>query len=763
MLSGFKKLSFGQLLTGLAVVPLIAVTSLGGLMTMANYEAYQVDINTEKLQLLVDSAGSLAILAAEEGSAKGQQLVDIRREADTTFNDLKTRYDNADRHGLADAALGRTVAEIETRYRQMQNEFRPMVDSNTADPMAGLRYLEPVARFSSEIARQVSFETADRELSRSTAGYYSLIQLHSAYQMLRRLGNSFIKDGPLNTGNFATFARANTLIPLHLTTFHEAAPASIREPYDAFWQTAEGKLIDKFRELMTKNEKFEAGPQDVDQWQAAIGARRVLVADLLSQYRAGMNTAMAEKIARDRSALIRMLLIQGALTLSMVLLSVFVARTLSSFIKDSARRMTTLADGDTDTAIPGAGRKDVIGEMANAVAIFRERTLRARDLEREAEENRERAERERVEMQRRAEAEADTRLRQATGSLAAGLKRLAEGDLVCEINDRFAEQFEPLREDFNASVRQLRDALGAVGRSASSVSAGSAEVSNASSDLSKRTEQQAASLEETAAALEQITSNVTATSKRTQEARDVAQTARSTAGQSGAVVRDAVSAMERIEKSSHQIGQIIGVIDEIAFQTNLLALNAGVEAARAGEAGKGFAVVAQEVRELAQRSANAAKEIKALIANSAVAVGEGVKLVNETGVGLSQIEQLVQSINAHMDAIATAAQEQSTGLAEVNSAVNLMDHATQQNAGMVEEMNAAGVSLADESRQLHDLLARFRLGDQAAMLRQTAQAMRTSAPQRAAPQRPARPAPAAMAPKRAASGGGAVKDDWEEF
>ncbi len=217
-------------------------------------------------------------------------------------------------------------------------------------------------------------------------------------------------------------------------------------------------------------------------------------------------------------------------------------------------------------------------------------------------------------------------------------------------------------------------------KTAHSIDSGTREIASGAQDLSKRTEQQAASLEETAAALDEITANVTTASKRTDEARNVAHEANVSAERSASVVSEAEQAMRRIEDSSEQISNIISVIDEIAFQTNLLALNAGVEAARAGEAGKGFAVVAQEVRELAQRAATAAKEIKGLIEKSSAEVGTGVRLVLETGQSLKSISDHVSRINQLMEAIATSAREQSTGLGEINTAVNQMDQSTQQNA-----------------------------------------------------------------------------------
>jgi methyl-accepting chemotaxis protein len=192
----------------------------------------------------------------------------------------------------------------------------------------------------------------------------------------------------------------------------------------------------------------------------------------------------------------------------------------------------------------------------------------------------------------------------------------------------------------------------------------------------------------------------------------MAATAKSDAEQSGAVVRETVTAVSGIEASSKQIGNIIGVIDEIAFQTNLLALNAGVEAARAGDAGRGFAVVATEVRALAQRSADAAKEIKTLISASGKQVDAGVKLVGETGKALGRIVEQVSKLNQVVTEIASSTQEQATGLNEVNTAVNQMDQVTQQNAAMVEQSTAASHGLAGEAETLARLVGQFRIGQE---------------------------------------------------
>ena len=308
--------------------------------------------------------------------------------------------------------------------------------------------------------------------------------------------------------------------------------------------------------------------------------------------------------------------------------------------------------------------------------------------------------------------DSDREQRKAIHGLAGALEALSQGDLRHRMALSFTGDYAKLAADFNKAVSHLEEVMGAIAGNVSGIHAGAGEISGAADDLSRRTEQQAATLEETAAALDEITVTVRKTATGAKACADVVVAARGDAQTSGDVVQQAVSAMSEIEQSSTQISQIIGVIDEIAFQTNLLALNAGVEAARAGEAGRGFAVVASEVRALAQRSAEAAKEIKALISASSAQVSTGVQLVGQTGEALQRIVSRVAEIDGLVREIAASAQEQSVGLAQVNTAVNQMDQVTQQNAAMVEQSTAASHNLAQEAEGLASSVSLFQVGQQ---------------------------------------------------
>jgi methyl-accepting chemotaxis protein len=300
----------------------------------------------------------------------------------------------------------------------------------------------------------------------------------------------------------------------------------------------------------------------------------------------------------------------------------------------------------------------------------------------------------------------------ALESVADVVSHMASGDLTHTVdNDHFRGLFGKLRDDVNSTILKLRDIAGDLNRSAATVKDAAAEISTGSQDLASRTESQAASIEETAASMHEITATVKQNADNAQAASQMAAVARDAADKGGAVMGNVVTAMSQIEGSAAKISDIVGLIDEIAFQTNLLALNASVEAARAGEAGKGFAVVAQEVRALAQRSADASKEIKTLISASNSQVREGGKLVGEAGESLHEIVNAVKKVTDIVSEIAAASREQATGLEQVNTAVGTMDEMTQRNGALVEETSASAQSLSEQAGHLAQLVGFFRTGN----------------------------------------------------
>jgi methyl-accepting chemotaxis protein len=422
------------------------------------------------------------------------------------------------------------------------------------------------------------------------------------------------------------------------------------------------------------------------------------------------------------------------------------SRAIAKPVSQMTDAMRRLAKGDNTIKIPAMGQGDEIGEMADAVQSFKQAAIEKEAMEATAK-------------------EAARQQALVVETLSRGLSDLSRGVLTTRFDIEVSPEYKKIREDFNAAVVQLQDAMKVIITNVQGMRSGADEISHAADDLSRRTEQQAASLEETAAALDEITATVRKTADGARQANAVVADTRGEAERSGEVVRKAVAAMGEIETSSRQIAQIIGVIDEIAFQTNLLALNAGVEAARAGEAGRGFAVVASEVRALAQRSSDAAKEIKTLINASSQQVENGVDLVNRTGEALQQIVVKVAEITGLVSEISASTQEQSTGLAQVNTAVNQMDQVTQQNAAMVEESTAASHSLAKEAGELSELASKFDIGSGAAAPAAPAARVVKAAPKRAAAPRaaaPARPLPthgnAALKPVADTN-----EDTWEDF
>ncbi len=529
--------------------------------------------------------------------------------------------------------------------------------------------------------------------------------------------------------------------------------------------------VDQFLSFGTIDDNvFAARKQELDALTTVKNTEieaNVVVANLIQKMRLAVDDVRGEAqtsaeatVARTQIFLVGLaILALCSITVAAAVGRFYVSQTLIARIVNLSSAMDSVSKGNLSVSIDKTDANDELDEMAQALSVFRENAERVNRLNEEKA-----AEAEKVEAMNRQQLAKAEEQANVVQTLAGALKQVAEGDLTSHIPNEFPEAYKQLRSDFNASIAELKEALLQIGQKAGSLQAGAGEMSQAAADLSDRTENQAATLETTASAVDQIAATVRQTAEGASEADRAVHKTQDDVAKGGEVVREAVDAMAEIQSSSNQISQITGLIEDIAHQTNLLALNASVEAARAGDSGKGFAVVAQEVRALAQRSSEAAKEIKDLIAQSAKQVQTGVALVNQTGQSLEAIVDHISGVKKIVTNIANGAKEQSLGLDEINTAMNQMDHVTQQNVAMVEESTAASRSMSEEANELVGLISRFKMGapsqrDLAPMPQLQADAGRAAAPTplKHMAERMRGSAPQAEAQVVA------TNDDWKEF
>ncbi len=531
-----------------------------------------------------------------------------------------------------------------------------------------------------------------------------------------------------------------TEIDTTLTTWTKLVPDAQKNSFDAM--VAKAAEFKKFRTETVRLAK-EVSPEAANE-QGNNDANRTNRTQFQAQIDAivGADKALLEELRSSLDSFrSTMMVLISSVTAVFILAGVgagiYIGTTqLSRPIVSLTDAIKRVAKGDYETPVPFENRRDEIGDMAKAVDVFKNNGLQVQRMN--AQESAMRAKSDDLQssisvvveaaasgdFSKRIEKQYDdvnldrfaanintllTSVNEGVSETRRVIASLAAGDLDQSMQGEFRGVFAELQANVNSTFERLREVIANIRHNTDGIRGSAEDLSAATNDLSQRTERQAAALEQTSAALEQITVVVRNSTSRTQEVTRIVSAAKDDAAQSAQIVGDAVNAMGRIEQASNEISKIINVIDEIAFQTNLLALNAGVEAARAGEAGKGFAVVAQEVRELAQRSANAAKDIKTLINKSGEEVGGGVALVQKTGKALSAIESQILAINEHIHSIASSANEQSTGLQEVNVAVNQMDQVTQQNAAMVEETSASTHKLFQDAENLARLLEHFKV------------------------------------------------------
>ena len=633
-------------------------------------------------ELQVERGASVGYISSE-GTQFGDVLLNQRRKADEQLAGLRKVIDENDVDRI-DPKFNRALQDALLAAGKV-DEMRAKVDARSIEPASAATFFTGIDVAFFHSIRAVLTQVRDPDSLQDISAYYFYLIAKDQAGLERAVGAMGFGAG-WNSVTLVKFAQIVAREDADL----EAVKAVARPGILAKIETTQAQPIFAQVEQWRQKALSGAGGQNAALWfETATEKMQTLkhTEDAMAEDLLGSATrkAAAAVSQRNRSAVT-----VGGLMLLLLILSWAITHDIISTIRKLNAAMGDLVRDKLDITVPGASRADEVGAMARSVVHFQEAAVAKREAD-------------------HALALSQQQQQEVVIGLEAGLERLVAGDLTYSIIEPFAEQYEGLRRAFNATVEGLERNLSKVADTAESVHVSSSEIRRASEDLAQRTEEQAAALEETSAAMRETTARIRNTANNVGDVKNTIGSTQQEAVDGGQIVRNAITAMDAIEKSSQEIGQIVAVIDGIAFQTNLLALNAGVEAARAGEAGKGFAVVANEVRALAQRSADAAKDIETLITTSSSQVSQGVRLVGEAGELFEQIVGNIGAINGSIEQIASGTETQAVNLQQVNVAVGEMDRMTQQNAAMVEESTAASRSLASEADDLAGLVSRFRL------------------------------------------------------
>ncbi|WP_117195215.1 methyl-accepting chemotaxis protein [Rhizobium terrae] len=667
-------------------------------LTVYRNAAYLTDV-TEYISNIGEAVHRLQAERGGSATALSGKATDIGKRLE------KVRLDSDQWIAIVtqSAVGGMTVSREDL---QALGEFRRKVDeARVSSDESGAFYTRLISQFLA-IPRALAVRNADSEFGPELAAYNQLSQAKEFAGQERALGNAAISSRHIDAAKLLKLSLLYGSQSSLLDGFKVNYPF-LAQDMDAVRTDGDTPFASMRQRLLSSGADADLSGWNAAEWHTAATERINRLRMIEEKALTFLREEAADLAGRELKILVTTGSILAAAFAAALTLSTVIGFGVVRPLQKLTAAVERLAGGDVGEASVTVDRKDEIGALALAVRHAVEAAKRRAELEHQEQMHRTAERRKEAEAIERERAARSAELELALGQLDHGLKALADGNLRHRITRELASNLEPLRLTYNQSIETLENLVFLAGSNAKSINLACADLHDAADDLASRTAGQAAALEQAAAALEEVATAVRMSAGGAEEAKKSVGIANADTSQAARIVADTIAAMQEISKSSDQIGQIIGVIDDIAFQTNLLALNAGVEAARAGEAGKGFAVVAQEVRELAQRSATAAREIKVLVASASRDVSGGVALVGQAGVALDGIEQHVRMINQQVLGIVQSSAEQSVALAEIASTISQLDQITQQNASMVEQTNAATQSLAGETEKLRTQLGAF--------------------------------------------------------